>query len=90
MNVVRLMFSSSRTFFSLSHVELVVAIVGFLVFSPGGMPLTQTVRGGVIPGTRAKAHKPLWNKESPVGPLKQSHATLHKGDLDWGLMFVNG
>ena len=31
---------------------LVVAIVGFLVLSPGEMPGTQTVRGGVIPGTQ--------------------------------------
>jgi hypothetical protein len=71
------MCSSSRTSFSFNHVELVVAIVGFLVLSPGGMPGTQTVRGGVIPGTRSKARKPLWHKEPPVGPLKQSHATFN-------------
>lgn len=46
------MFSSSRTSFSFNHVELVVAIVGFLVFSPGGMPVTQTVRGGDAPSTQ--------------------------------------
>ena len=45
------MFSSSRTSFSFSHVELVVAMVNFLVLGPGGIPGIQTVRGGVIPGT---------------------------------------
>jgi hypothetical protein len=84
------MLSSSRTSFSFNHVELVVAIVGFLVLSPGGMPVTQTVRGGDAPGTQIWAWKPLWHKEPPVGPLKQKHATLNKGNLDWGLMFVNG
>ena len=77
MRVVRLMFSSSRTSFSFSHAEFVVAIVGFLDLSPGGMPDTQTVRGGVITGTRSRARKPLWHKEPPVGPLKQSHATFN-------------
>jgi hypothetical protein len=79
------MFSSSRTSFSFNHVELVVAIVGFLVLSPGGMPVTQTVRGGVIPGTRSEARKPLWHKESPLGPLKQSHATFNSWVL-WGVL----
>jgi hypothetical protein len=76
------MFSSSRTSFSFNHVELVVAIVGFLVLSPGGMPVTQTVRGGDAPGTRSKAGKPLWHKEPPVGPLKQSHATFNNWVFD--------
>ena len=71
------MCSSSRTSFSFNHVEFVVAIVGFLVLSPGGMPDTQTVRGGDTPGTRSKARKPLWRKEPPVGPLKQSHTTFN-------------
>ena len=78
------MLSSSRTSFSFNHVEFVVAIVGFLALSPGGMPDTQTVRRGVIPGTRFKVRKPLWRKEAPVGPLKQSHATFNS----WSRLFI--
>jgi hypothetical protein len=41
-----------------------------------------TVHGGVIPGTRSKARKPLWRRDPPVGPLKQSHATFNSWSFE--------
>ena len=48
--------------------------------------------GGVIPGTRSKARKPLWHKEPPAGPLKQSHATFNYGypHSIWAVGFNGG
>ena len=71
------MSSSSRTSFSFSRAEFAVAVLGFLVLSPGGMPVTQTVRGGVIPDMRSRAAKPLWRRGGSCGAPKVGNATFN-------------
>ena len=62
------MFSSSRTSFSFSHAELVVAIVGFLVLSHGEMPDTQTVRGASFPARDPMPANPYGTRNHPWDP----------------------